>query len=173
MIFALLKKKILNNYYKNFDEFNQDIFLMFNNCRKFNQKGSQIINDGIHLEDYYNMLIDPIKKKIINIKINDKNGFIDNSISMIDKEEKDLFNNNTVDKSIKYKNIKNINNNLIFDDKLDMNDNKALNKNELINRKRNNKTKIINKSNKKDNIIHNSNNDDNDNGINLKENENE
>ena len=168
-----MKKKILDNCYKTFDEFNQDISLMFNNCRKFNQKGSQIFNDGIHLEEYYKMLINPIKKKVINIKINDKNGFIDNNISMIDNEEKDLFNNNTIDKSIRYKNIKNINNNLIFDDKLDMNDNKALNKNELLNRKRNNKTKILNKLNKKDNIIHNSNNDDNDSGINLKENENE
>ena len=68
-----------------------------------------------------------------------------------------------IDKFKKYNDQENINNNFKFDNKLNINNN------EILNRKRDNKTKIINKIQKK-NINYNTiNKDDNDNIINLKE----
>ena len=155
-----IKNKILDNCYKNFMDFNKDIILMFNNCKKFNQKNSNIYNNGIHLEDYYKMLIYPIKK----LNENNKNELLNNKKSIIYNEEIKLNDNDIIiDKFKKYNDQENINNNFKFDNKLNINNN------EILNRKRDNKTKIINKIQKK-NIKYNTiNKDDNDNIINLKE----
>ena len=62
-----IQKKVLNNHYENFISFNNDIFLMFRNCRTFNDKNSKLYMQGIHMEDYYRLLISPIKKnRLIN-----------------------------------------------------------------------------------------------------------
>jgi hypothetical protein len=62
-----IKNKILRNEYDSFISFNKDINLMFNNCRLFNERGSQLYIQGIHLEDYYKLITTPLKKnKILN-----------------------------------------------------------------------------------------------------------
>ena len=62
-----IQKKVLNNHYENFISFNNDVFLMFRNCRTFNDKNSKLYMQGIHMEDYYRLLISPIKKnRLIN-----------------------------------------------------------------------------------------------------------
>ena len=66
-----IKKKILRNGYENFTSFNKDINLMFNNCRMFNERGSPLYIQGIHLEEYYKLISTPLKKiKIINVARN-------------------------------------------------------------------------------------------------------
>ena len=57
-----IKNKILNNSYDDFISFNKDISLMFNNCFLFNEKDSLIYIHGIHLYEYYNIIIFPLKK---------------------------------------------------------------------------------------------------------------
>ena len=62
-----IKKKINNNEYENFFSFNNDVFTMFRNCKTFNEKNSKLYVQGIHMEDYYKLLISPIKKnRLIN-----------------------------------------------------------------------------------------------------------
>ena len=57
-----IQKKVMRNGYDNFINFNNDISLMFKNCRTFNEKGSKLYMQGIHLEEYYKLIISPIKK---------------------------------------------------------------------------------------------------------------
>ena len=62
-----IHKKINNNEYENFFSFNNDVCTMFRNCRTFNEKNSKLYIQGIHMEDYYKLLISPIKKnRLIN-----------------------------------------------------------------------------------------------------------
>jgi hypothetical protein len=62
-----IKKKILRNEYDSFTSFNKDINLMFYNCRLFNERGSALYVQGIHLEDYYKLISTPLKKnKLLN-----------------------------------------------------------------------------------------------------------
>ncbi len=62
-----IKKKIVRNGYDSFTSFNKDINLMFNNCRLFNERGSPLYIQGIHLEEYYKLITTPLKKtKLIN-----------------------------------------------------------------------------------------------------------
>jgi len=62
-----IQKKVMRNGYDNFINFNNDISLMFKNCRTFNEKGSKLYMQGIHLEEYYKLIISPIKKnRLIN-----------------------------------------------------------------------------------------------------------
>lgn len=57
-----IKNKVLRNGYENFTSFNKDINLMFNNCRMFNERGSPLYIQGIHLEEYYKLISTPLKK---------------------------------------------------------------------------------------------------------------
>ena len=62
-----IQKKVLRNGYDNFINFNNDINLMFRNCRTFNEKNSKLYIQGTNLEDYYKLIISPIKKnRLIN-----------------------------------------------------------------------------------------------------------
>jgi hypothetical protein len=62
-----IQKKVLRNGYDNFISFNNDINLMFRNCRTFNEKNSKLYIQGTNLEDYYKLIISPIKKnRLIN-----------------------------------------------------------------------------------------------------------
>ena len=62
-----IQKKVLRNGYDNFISFNNDISLMFRNCRTFNEKNSKLYIQGTNLEDYYKLIISPIKKnRLIN-----------------------------------------------------------------------------------------------------------
>ena len=80
-----IKNNIDNNYYQTFSSFNSDVLLMFSNCKTFNAKGSQLYNSGIQLEEYYKLMIAPIKRlklsnnfnTSISIKVNLDNMDID------------------------------------------------------------------------------------------------
>ena len=69
-----IQKKVMKNGYDNFISFNNDINLMFKNCKTFNEKGSKLYMIGIHLEEYYKLIISPIKKnRLINKNYNSNN----------------------------------------------------------------------------------------------------
>ena len=102
-----IQKKVLNNHYENFISFNNDVFLMFRNCRTFNDKNSKLYMQGIHMEDYYRLLISPIKKnRLINKnyvpmpKVNNKISInlFENTSAINEQSEKKK--NNIGDKSI-------------------------------------------------------------------------
>ena len=62
-----IHKKVLRNGYDNFISFNNDINLMFRNCRTFNEKNSKLYIQGTNLEDYYKLITSHIKKnRLIN-----------------------------------------------------------------------------------------------------------
>ena len=78
-----IQKKVMRNGYDNFINFNNDINLMFKNCRTFNEKGSKLYNIGIHLEEYYKLIISPIKKnRLINKNYNQNNISNNNNIKI-------------------------------------------------------------------------------------------
>ena len=122
-----IKKKVELNGYDSFNSFNKDINLMFYNCRLFNERGSPLYTQGIHLEEYYKLITIPLKKtKLINKnyqpnynnKIILENNLNSESKMMID-EEKSSINNNNECKEMKFK----INNkNIIFNDDYSQNE---------------------------------------------------
>lgn len=63
-----IKNKILNREYSKFSEFVSDIRLVFSNCREFNEKKSFLYQCGNQLEEFFNILIEPIKKKNFDIE---------------------------------------------------------------------------------------------------------
>jgi hypothetical protein len=63
MDFSKIHQKLANNEYTNMNEFNRDIFIVFSNCRDFNVKGSELHEFANQLEDYFKILIEPIRKK--------------------------------------------------------------------------------------------------------------
>jgi hypothetical protein len=63
MDLTTVKTKLENKEYQNFNEFHQDMMLIFSNCRDFNAKGSDVYESANQLEDYYKILISPLKKK--------------------------------------------------------------------------------------------------------------
>ena len=118
-----IKKKVERNGYDSFNSFNKDINLMFNNCRLFNERGSPLYTQGIHLEEYYKLITTPLKKtKLINKnyqpnynnKIILENNLNSESKMMIDEEKSSIKNNNNNESNeMKFK----INNkNIIFND---------------------------------------------------------
>ena len=79
-----IHKKINNNEYENFFSFNNDVCTMFRNCRTFNEKNSKLYIQGIHMEDYYKLLISPIKKnRLINKNYTPNNNNTKNSNKII------------------------------------------------------------------------------------------
>ena len=54
--------KLNNNEYPTFSEFNKDVFLTFSNCKEFNEKGSELYESAIQLDEYFKILLEPIKK---------------------------------------------------------------------------------------------------------------
>jgi hypothetical protein len=183
-----IQKKVLNNHYENFISFNNDIFLMFRNCRTFNDKNSKLYMQGIHMEDYYRLLISPIKKnRLINKnyvpmpKVNNKISInlFENTSAINEQSEKKK--NNIDNKSISnFSNNNNdmseINNNnetggnnkfrLSFDNFED-NEGENSNKKEMLGKKTKKGKNNKHKKNKKNND---SNNEINDNSMNLEEN---
>ena len=101
-----IQKKINNNEYENFFSFNNDVFTMFRNCKTFNEKNSKLYIQGMHMEDYYKLLISPIKKnRLINKNYiphinNNKNSnkiilnLNDNNSAINEQSEKKKINNN-------------------------------------------------------------------------------
>ena len=121
-----IKNKILRNEYDSFISFNKDINLMFNNCRLFNERGSQLYIQGIHLEDYYKLITTPLKKnKILNKNYNPGNLKISigNNLNENQKNEdtnKNIINNKNINNDLKIK----INSKNAFDyDKNQLNNN--------------------------------------------------
>ena len=121
-----IKNKILRNEYDSFISFNKDINLMFNNCRLFNERGSQLYIQGIHLEDYYKLITTPLKKnKILNKNYNPGNLKISigNNLNESQKNEdtnKNIINNKNINNDLKIK----INSKNAFDyDKNQLNNN--------------------------------------------------
>ncbi len=146
-----IKNKIQNNYYENFIYFNNDICLMFYNCRLFNEKNSLIYLCGIHLQDYYDIITFPLKK--MNLKNDLTNRIVTNN--EINSFEEDI----TISISNSNEQIN------------EYNDETMLNKkrnNETKNTTKKNIKKINEKTNKENNDIDNYSNDKN---INLNENE--
>ena len=131
-----IKNKILRNEYDSFISFNKDINLMFNNCRLFNERGSQLYIQGIHLEDYYKLITTPLKKnKILNKNYNPGNLKISIGNNLNENQKNEDTNKNII-------NNKNINNDL----KIKINSKNDYDKNQL----NNNNNKFIIPSN----VIH-------------------
>ena len=179
-----IQKKVLRNGYDNFINFNNDINLMFRNCKTFNEKNSKLYLQGINLEDYYKLIISPIKKnRLINknydpsvnqnkisINLNDNNSAIN---EQSEKKKATFSNDNNNEMNISNLNIEN---NTKFHIPLDISDFNSVNESnsaELLNKKeilktgknkgkkgKNNK----NKKNKNNSSINNTND-----GINLDE----
>jgi len=121
-----IKKKILRNGYDSFMSFSKDISLMFCNCRYFNEKGSPLYIQGIHLEDYFKLITTPLKKnKLLNK--NYQPGNIKIPLDNIENENKKI---NNEDK----------NNNIINNNKININLNSDI------------KSKSSNKNNQNDNF---------------------
>ena len=76
---STIKNNIQENVYQNFSSFNSDVLLMFSNCKTFNAKGSELYNNGIQLEEYYKLMIVPIKRMKLT---NNNMGHINTSISI-------------------------------------------------------------------------------------------
>ena len=106
-----IKKKVIRNGYDSFNNFNKDINLMFNNCRLFNERGSPLYIQGIHLEEYYKLITTPLKKtKLINknyqSNYNDKTIIIEKNLNseskmMIEEEKSNNINNDSNELKIK------------------------------------------------------------------------
>ena len=94
-----INDKINNNEYKNFYEYDNDIKLLFNNCKTFNKKGSILYNKGIKLEKIYNNMANKVKNnyKFIqnNNKINNNNN-INNNMDIDEEQIKTNINNNNL-----------------------------------------------------------------------------
>ena len=94
---STIKNNIQDNLYQNFSSFNNDVLLMFSNCKTFNAKGSELYNNGIQLEEYYKLMIVPIKR----LKLTNNNmGHINTSISI----KVDLDDNMDIDEGKKQNN---------------------------------------------------------------------
>ena len=61
--FITISEKIAEKIYIIINEFFQDIMLVFSNCRKFNEKGSDFYDIANHIEEYYKILIKPMTAK--------------------------------------------------------------------------------------------------------------
>jgi hypothetical protein len=57
--------------YSLFSDFCKDVFLVFSNCREFNAKGSSLYETSLQMDDYFKILIEPVKKAnlTLNVKI--------------------------------------------------------------------------------------------------------
>jgi len=161
-----IRNNILNNYYNNFISFNNDINLMFNNCKIFNKKGSLIYNNGIQLQEYYKIIIYPIKNK--NNFNNDNNELKNNNnINIENYNTKELY-INTLNEKYNINDIDKLNNFMKDKSNLNINNNNNYN---VLNKKRSHEKKIVFKNNQKNNTNINNNNNFNENNINIKENE--
>ena len=189
-----IQKKVLNNHYENFISFNNDVLLMFRNCRTFNERYSKLYIQGIHMEDYYRLIISQIKKnRLINKnyvpmpKKNNNNNKIsinlfDNTNAINEQSEKKKINiNKSVSNFSNNEEQNEINNNesggnnkfIVPFDISDLNSNPENNEGEKSNKKEmlGKKTKKgKNNKYKKNKKNNDSNNEINDNSMNLEEN---
>ena len=189
-----IQKKVLNNHYENFISFNNDVLLMFRNCRTFNERYSKLYIQGIHMEDYYRLIISQIKKnRLINKnyvpmpKKNNNNNKIsinlfDNTSAINEQSEKKKINvNKSVSNFSNNEEQNEINNNesggnnkfIVPFDISDLNSNPENNEGEKSNKKEmlGKKTKKgKNNKYKKNKKNNDSNNEINDNSMNLEEN---
>ena len=108
-----IQKKVLRNGYDNFISFNNDINLMFRNCKTFNEKNSKLYIQGTNLEDYYKLIISPIKKnRLINKNyIPNPN----NKISINFNDNSSAINEQSEAKKITFSNDTNNNNNDVME----------------------------------------------------------
>ena len=108
-----IQKKVLRNGYDNFISFNNDINLMFRNCKTFNEKNSKLYIQGTNLEDYYKLIISPIKKnRLINKNyIPNPN----NKISINFNDNSSAINEQSEAKKITFSNDTNNNNNEVME----------------------------------------------------------
>ena len=176
-----IQKKVLRNGYDNFINFNNDINLMFRNCKTFNEKNSKLYLQGINLEDYYKLIISPIKKnRLINknfdpsvnknkisINLNDNNSAINEQ-----SEKKKASFTNEINNETDLNNL-NVENNTKFHIPFDISDNDSnsaelLNKKEMLKKGGNKGKKGKNNKNKKNKNNNSSLNNTNE-GINLDE----
>ena len=149
---------------------------MFNNCRMFNERGSPLYIQGIHLEEYYKLISTPLKKiKIINpdyqpvnnkisiennFESDKKSGLINNNnkINIInDKKSMNSKNGNIMDEYDKSELNSHDNNKFLipssvidFKDYNDLSNNniELLNKKEILSKNKNHNKDKKNKSNK-------------------------
>lgn len=171
-----IKNKILRNGYENFTSFNKDLNLMFSNCRLFNERGSPLYVQGIHLEEYYKLISTPLKKiklnnpdyQPVNNKISIENNFesdkksgsfnnINNKINIInDRKSMNSKNGNLMDDFDKSDLNSHDNNKFLIPssgmDFKDYNDNSSniefLNKKEILGKNKNHNKDKKNKNNK-------------------------
>ena len=123
-----IKKKILRNGYDTFSSFNKDLNLMFNNCRLFNERGTPLYIQGIHLEEYYKLITTPLKKtKLINKnyqplnKITINSNLNSESKMAIDDDKSNISINNKINENNDLK-IKINNKNINFNDDITQSD---------------------------------------------------
>ena len=178
-----IQKKVLRNGYDNFISFNNDISLMFRNCRTFNEKNSKLYIQGTNLEDYYKLIISPIKKnRLINKNYIPNNN---NKISINLNDNTSAINEQSEKKQINFNNDININNDMMninnggnnkfhipldfsdFNSANESNTGEFLNKKENLKKGRNTRKKGKNNKNKKNKNISTINNTND--GINLDE----
>ena len=180
-----IQKKVLRNGYDNFISFNNDINLMFRNCRTFNEKNSKLYIQGTNLEDYYKLIISPIKKNRLINKNYVPNP--NNKISINFNDNSSAINEQSEMKKITFSNDTNNNNEMMeinnesrnkFHIPFDMDDFNSVNDSaggELLNKKENiKKGKNTGKKGKNNKNKKNKNNSDVNNineGINLDEND--
>ena len=73
MDLGTVKKKLENGEYKIFKDFMSDIILIWNNCKTYNQPGSEIVKMANHCEKKIKQLIDKQFKNYQNKNTNKKN----------------------------------------------------------------------------------------------------
>jgi hypothetical protein len=60
--------KLNNNEYPTLADFAKDMLLIFSNCKEFNEKGSDLYESAFQLEEYFKILVEPIKKANLESK---------------------------------------------------------------------------------------------------------
>lgn len=65
--------KLNANEYPTLQDFIKDILLIFSNCREFNEKGSDLYESAFQMEEYFKILVEPIKKANLESKEFDVN----------------------------------------------------------------------------------------------------
>jgi thiamine biosynthesis lipoprotein ApbE len=62
MDMTTLYNKLNQNQYQTLTDFSKEMLLIFSNAKEFNEKGSDLYESAAQLEEYYKILVEPIKK---------------------------------------------------------------------------------------------------------------
>ncbi len=62
MDLTTIYNKLNANQYGTLADFTKEMILIFSNCKEFNEKGSDLYESAAQLEEYFKILVEPIKK---------------------------------------------------------------------------------------------------------------